>query len=127
MMRSQPKLMVPLVLFCNLIRTVLAAKSWLRLANQERESVACEVCTMMVNAADDTETGRKLRSPRKSSFRRAEPLHYPGPHSYTNLLMRILWRIVWLLVYRPSTKVFHGWRRYLLRMFGAKIANDAYP
>lgn len=41
--------------------------------------------------------------------------------------MRLVWRTVWLLAYRPSPKVFHGWRRFLLRGFGAKIAKDAYP
>lgn len=41
--------------------------------------------------------------------------------------MRVCWRVVWLLAYRPSPKLFHGWRRFLLRSFGAKIAKDAYP
>jgi putative colanic acid biosynthesis acetyltransferase WcaF len=57
----------------------------------------------------------------------AEPLDYPSPHSRANQLMRILWRVVWLFAYRPSPTVFHAWRRFLLRVFGAKIANDAYP
>lgn len=55
------------------------------------------------------------------------PRDYPSPHSRLNQVMRLLWRIVWLLAYRPSPKVFHGWRRFLLRRFGAKIAKDAYP
>lgn len=51
----------------------------------------------------------------------------PSPHSRRNQLARALWRTVWLLAYRPSPKMFHGWRRGLLRLFGAKIASNAYP
>ncbi len=82
---------------------------------------------MMIDAADDTGTDLNLRATGKSSFGTMEPSDYPSPHSRANQLMRILWRTVWLLAYRPSPKVFHAWRRFLLRMFGAKIANDAYP
>lgn len=57
----------------------------------------------------------------------ADPSDYPSPHSRTNKAMRMLWRVVWVLAYRPSPTVFHGWRRFLLRTFGAKIANNAYP
>lgn len=56
----------------------------------------------------------------------SEPRNYPSPHSRLNQGLRLVWRIVWLLAYRPSPKVFHGWRRLLLRGFGAKIAKDAY-
>jgi len=56
-----------------------------------------------------------------------EPSDYPSPHSRTNQLARILWQTVWLLAYRPSPKAFHGWRRFLLRRFGARIAEDACP
>lgn len=41
--------------------------------------------------------------------------------------MRIVWQAVWGLAYRPSPKICHGWRRFLLRLFGARIANNAYP
>lgn len=40
--------------------------------------------------------------------------------------MRGLWRLVWLVFYRPSPTLLHGWRRFLLRIFGAKIASPAY-
>jgi len=45
----------------------------------------------------------------------------PSPHSLLNKIGRVLWGIVWLILYRPSPKIFHGWRRFLLKMFGAKI------
>lgn len=83
--------------------------------------------TAVIDIADEAETGRNVRAPGNSSFRTTEPLAYPSPHSRANQLMRILWRAVWLLAYRPSPKICHGWRRFLLRMFGAKIARDAYP
>jgi len=82
---------------------------------------------MMVNAADDIETDQKFRPSGESFFGRKEPSSYPSPHSRANQLMRIIWQTIWLLAYRPSPKLFHGWRRFLLRMFGAKIAKDAYP
>lgn len=51
----------------------------------------------------------------------------PSPHSRTNQAVRALWNIVWLVAYRPSPKICHGWRRFLLRVFGARIAPNAYP
>ena len=57
----------------------------------------------------------------------AEPSYYPSPHSRMNQVLRFLWRLVWLVAYRPSPKAFHGWRRFLLRLFGAKISRRAYP
>ncbi len=57
----------------------------------------------------------------------SEPLDSSSPHSLMNQVMRSLWQVVWLFAYRPSPKAFHGWRRFLLRMFGAKISRNAYP
>lgn len=51
----------------------------------------------------------------------------PRPHSPGNQVLRCLWGLVWLVAYRPSPKAFHGWRRFLLRLFGAKISRKAYP
>jgi putative colanic acid biosynthesis acetyltransferase WcaF len=38
----------------------------------------------------------------------------------------VLWQVVWALLFRPSPKVFHGWRRWLLRLFGARIGFGAH-
>lgn len=46
--------------------------------------------------------------------------------SRRNKLARALWGVVWLLLYRPSPVPLHGWRRGLLRLFGAKIGKPAY-
>jgi len=47
--------------------------------------------------------------------------------STANKLARVLWQIVWLLLYRPSPVLFHGWRRFLLRLFGATVEAGAHP
>ena len=44
-----------------------------------------------------------------------------------NKLARTLWNIVWLLFYRPSPILLHGWRRFLLRCFGAKMGKRSLP
>ncbi|HBG95817.1 MAG TPA: putative colanic acid biosynthesis acetyltransferase [Chromatiaceae bacterium] len=42
-------------------------------------------------------------------------------------IVRGVWNIVWLLFYRPTPTMMHGWRRFLLRLFGAKIGRPVYP
>ncbi len=51
----------------------------------------------------------------------------PKHLTISNKLVRILWNLVWLLLYRPSPIPLHGWRRFLLRLFGAKIGRGAHP
>jgi putative colanic acid biosynthesis acetyltransferase WcaF len=47
----------------------------------------------------------------------------------SNKVARLAWRTVWVLLYRPSPRIFHGWRRFLLRLFGARMGRGtfAYP
>jgi putative colanic acid biosynthesis acetyltransferase WcaF len=52
---------------------------------------------------------------------------YRSPYSVANRVCRQLWGIVWFLFYRPSPKLFYGWRRFLLRVFGARIKQGAHP
>ena len=47
--------------------------------------------------------------------------------SIENKIARALWQVVWLLLYRPTPRVFHFWRRLLLRLFGAKIGKFVHP
>ena len=42
-------------------------------------------------------------------------------------LRRALWTLVWLLLYRPTPRPLHAWRRFLLRCFGARIGGGAHP
>jgi putative colanic acid biosynthesis acetyltransferase WcaF len=44
-----------------------------------------------------------------------------------NKLARLLWQIVWRFFYRPTPRVFHSWRSFLLRIFGAKIGKSVHP
>lgn len=41
-------------------------------------------------------------------------------------LMRMLWTTVWILLFRPSPRPFHGWRAMLLRLFGAEIGRGVH-
>ena len=47
--------------------------------------------------------------------------------SFTHRSLRVLWSVVWLLLYRPSPTPLHAWRRMLLRCFGARIGPGAHP
>ena len=49
--------------------------------------------------------------------------------SYGKLTCRLLWNSIWRLLFRWSPVPFHGWRRFLLRMFGAKVGKNVliYP
>jgi putative colanic acid biosynthesis acetyltransferase WcaF len=44
-----------------------------------------------------------------------------------NRVRRLLWTAVWWIAYRPSPRWLHGWRRCLLRLFGAIIEEGAHP
>jgi len=47
--------------------------------------------------------------------------------STRNKIARTLWQIVWLLLYRPTPRLFHPWRCLLLRLFGAKLGKSVHP
>ena len=47
--------------------------------------------------------------------------------TFRSRALRFVWNIAWLLLYRPSPRSFHGWRRMLLRAFGARIESEATP
>jgi len=46
--------------------------------------------------------------------------------SVRNRAARQVWNLVWLLLFRPSPRPFHAWRRWLLRAFGATVAPGAH-
>jgi putative colanic acid biosynthesis acetyltransferase WcaF len=49
---------------------------------------------------------------------------FKNPHSLKNKLGRLLWRYVWMILFRPTPVRLGGaWRRVLLRLFGAKIGD----
>jgi putative colanic acid biosynthesis acetyltransferase WcaF len=51
----------------------------------------------------------------------------PSPHPFRNRVLRALWSLACALLFRPSPRPFHAWRRALLRMFGARIGKGAHP
>jgi putative colanic acid biosynthesis acetyltransferase WcaF len=49
-------------------------------------------------------------------------LRYRNDFSSASLLRRFVWEVVWLLAFRPTPRwALHGWRRFLLRSFGAQV------
>lgn len=52
---------------------------------------------------------------------------FPSPYSYRNRIGRVLWGLTWLLLFRPSPRPLHAWRRLLLRIFGATVEARAHP
>lgn len=49
-------------------------------------------------------------------------LRYVNELPKSVLLRRLIWEFVWAVFFRPTPRwALHGWRRFLLRAFGAKI------
>lgn len=46
--------------------------------------------------------------------------------SRRNRLARLVWQIVWLLLFRPTPTPLHAWRCWLLRCFGARISRGCH-
>ena len=55
----------------------------------------------------------------------ADPYLRPA-FTLRNRVMRVVWGIVWLLLYRPSPRPMHGWRAMLLRIFGATMGPNCH-
>lgn len=53
------------------------------------------------------------------------PGECPSQHSFWNKLGRMLWGVVWCLCFRPTPRGLDGWRRFLLRCFGARVGEGA--
>jgi putative colanic acid biosynthesis acetyltransferase WcaF len=47
--------------------------------------------------------------------------------TFGNKIRRMIWQLTWSLLYRPTPTFMHGWRRCLLRCFGAHIEAGAHP
>ena len=50
--------------------------------------------------------------------------NYKNRHSLKSKIGRVVWNVVWLLLFRPTPnrlRIFNWWRAFLLRCFGAKI------
>lgn len=47
--------------------------------------------------------------------------------SLRNKVGRVLWKCIWLLLFRPTPRPLHAWRCLLLRLFGAKLGKKVHP
>lgn len=54
---------------------------------------------------------------------------YKSELSLKNKLSRMIWSVVYMLLFRPSPRILHKWRCWLLNCFGAKVDRSAkvYP
>ena len=53
-------------------------------------------------------------------------MKFQTPYSRSNKLRRFVWNLVWACLARPFPRsMAMGWKRFLLRLFGAKITNTA--
>lgn len=52
--------------------------------------------------------------------------HQSPSFSLKNRLARVAWGLVDALLFRPSPKPLHGWRSFLLRLFGAKVGRGVH-
>ena len=53
----------------------------------------------------------------------------PSPHSVKNRILRVIWGMVQGSIFRFSPRPCHGWRNFILRLFGADVHKSArvYP
>lgn len=53
-------------------------------------------------------------------------MEFKTPYSKSNKLRRLIWSVIWICFARPFPRsIAMGWKRTLLRAFGAKIASTA--
>ena len=50
------------------------------------------------------------------------------PHklSFSNKFLRLIWNFVWIFFYRPTPRLLHPWRCFLLKIFGAKLGKSVH-
>ncbi len=53
------------------------------------------------------------------------PLEGGASFSLGNRLLRVVWGLAWLVLCRFTPPPLHGWRRLVLRLFGARIGRGA--
>lgn len=51
---------------------------------------------------------------------------YGPSFSLGNQMLRGLWNAVYIILFWPSPRIFHGWRRSVLRVFGAEVGKGAH-
>ncbi|MEN9925496.1 MAG: hypothetical protein RL268_1622 [Pseudomonadota bacterium] len=57
--------------------------------------------------------------------RTARPMHGGPSFSLGNRVLRVVWGVTWLVLCRFTPPPLHGWRRLVLRAFGARVERGA--
>lgn len=57
--------------------------------------------------------------------RTARPMHGGPSFSLGNRVLRVVWGLTWLVLCRFTPPPLHGWRRLVLRAFGARVERGA--
>jgi len=53
--------------------------------------------------------------------------NYRNRHSIKSKIVRLLWNVVWLFLFRPTPRgTLYGWRNFLLKLFGARIGKGVH-
>ncbi|MCD0486857.1 WcaF family extracellular polysaccharide biosynthesis acetyltransferase [Pedobacter sp. MC2016-14] len=52
--------------------------------------------------------------------------HVGASFSLKNRIGRLVWGLVYQILFRFSPRPFHGWRSFLLRLFGANVGNGVH-
>ena len=70
---------------------------------------------------------------RKAQYNAAEAITTGNADAYLRpafplrlRIKRLVWSVVWILLYRPSPRPLHGWRAILLRTFGARMGSNCH-
>ena len=72
------------------------------------------------NAADEAQAGATTTAPAGN-----DPYLRPQT-SMLSKLVRVLWGVACLLLFRPSPRPMHAWRAFILRCFGAKLGPNCH-
>jgi len=76
----------------------------------------------------DNYSGVPSSAQSESELSREPGKDYSVRASFTtaNRLRRVLWHIVYVLLFRPTPRPMHAWRSAILRIFGAKIGKHVH-
>jgi len=56
----------------------------------------------------------------------AHPIEIVGKVTLKNKIVRTIWNVVYIILFRPfGTKLFNHWRLFLLSLFGAEVKKDS--
>jgi putative colanic acid biosynthesis acetyltransferase WcaF len=70
---------------------------------------------------DSTATHGRERATHNIVEKTDDDAYHRASFSLSSRMTRLLWQFVYLLLYRLSPRPLHGWRSFLLRLFGAKL------